>query len=117
MLKSEIKKIVFKRLDEALKPLGWKRVCDSSHNPIYVFDNSFYKVKFDIQFVKEPIEFFPIELAIKEVEPYITECIGDTEWRPGDGILIDNKTVFRTTSRTRPIWKSTMTTLSKPKMM
>ena len=97
MLKNEIKKIVFKRLDAELKPLGWKRVCDSGHNPIYVFDNSFYKVKFDIQFVKEPIEFFPIELAIKEVEPYITECIGDTEWRPGDGILIDNKTMFRTT--------------------
>ena len=97
MLKSEKKKIVFKRLDAELKPLGWKRVCDSGHNPIYVFDNSFYKVKFDIQFVKEPIEFFPIELAIKEVEPYITECIGDTEWIPGRGILIDNKTMFRTT--------------------
>ena len=97
MLKNEKKKIVFKRLDAELKPLGWKRVCDSGHNPIYVFDNSFYKVKFDIQFVKEPIEFFPIELAIKEVEPYITECIGDTEWIPGRGILIDNKTMFRTT--------------------
>ena len=48
MLKNEKKKIVFKRLDAELKPLGWKRVCDSGHNPIYVFDNSFYKVKFDI---------------------------------------------------------------------
>ncbi|MCR4701529.1 MAG: hypothetical protein K5757_11395 [Bacteroidaceae bacterium] len=36
-------------------------------------------------------------MAIKEVEPYITECIGDTEWIPGRGILIDNKTMFRTT--------------------
>ena len=96
MLKSEIKKIVFKRLDEALKPLGWKAY-KSGYNPAYVLDTEQYKIIFDMCFEGGKITFFRIEMAIKEIEPYISECIGDTEKRPGSGIIIDNKTVFRTT--------------------
>ncbi|MBO4597992.1 MAG: hypothetical protein J5676_08990, partial [Bacteroidaceae bacterium] len=40
-------------------------------------------------------------MAIKEIESYISECIGDTEQLPGSGIIIDNKTVFRTTVEER----------------
>ena len=78
MLKNEMKKIVFKRLDEVLKPLGWKRICDSGHLPVYVFENSLYKVCFQIQFGRETVDLFTIELAIKEIESYISECIGGT---------------------------------------
>ena len=46
MLKSEKKRIVFKRLDAELKPLGWKSICESGHLPAYVFENSLYKVCF-----------------------------------------------------------------------
>ena len=45
MLGSEIKKIVFKRLDEALKPLGWKAY-KSGYNPAYVLDTEQYKIFF-----------------------------------------------------------------------
>ena len=101
MLKNEKKKIVFKRLDEVLKPLGWKRICDSGHLPVYVFENSLYKVCFRTQFGRETVDLFTIELAIKEVESYISECIGETIWIPGSEILIDNKTKFRTTVKDR----------------
>ncbi|MBQ4462545.1 MAG: hypothetical protein II908_12090 [Bacteroidaceae bacterium] len=40
-------------------------------------------------------------MAIKEIETYISECIGDTEQIPGSEIIIDNKTVFRTTVEER----------------
>ena len=40
-------------------------------------------------------------MAIKEVESYISECIGETIWIPGSEILIDNKTKFRTTVKDR----------------
>ena len=101
MLKSEKKKIVFKRLDAELKPLGWKRICDSGHLPVYVFENSLYKVCFRTQFGRETVDLFTIELAIKEVESYISECIGGTVWIPGSEIIIDNKTKFRTTVKDR----------------
>ena len=101
MLKSEKKKIVFKRLDAELKPLGWKRICDSGHLPVYVFENSLYKVCFRTQFGRETVDLLTIELAIKEVESYISECIGETIWIPGSEILIDNKTKFRTTVKDR----------------
>ena len=101
MLKNEKKKIVFKRLDEVLKPLGWKRICDSGHLPVYVFENSLYKVCFRTQFGRETVDLLTIELAIKEVESYISECIGETIWIPGSEILIDNKTKFRTTVKDR----------------
>ena len=96
MLKNEMKKIVFKRLDEVLKPLGWKAY-KSGYNPAYVLDTEQYKIIFDMCFEGGKITFFRIEMAIKEIEPYISECIGDTELLPGGGIIIDNKTVFRTT--------------------
>ena len=96
MLKSEKKKIVFKRLDEVLKPLGWKAY-KSGYNPAYVLDTEQYKIIFDMCFEGGKITFFRIEMAIKEIETYISECIGDTELLPGGGIIIDNKTVFRTT--------------------
>ncbi len=91
-----MKKIVFNRLDEVLKPLGWKAY-KSGYNPAYVLDTEQYKIIFDMCFEGGKITFFRIEMAIKEIEPYISECIGDTEKRPGSGIIIDNKTVFRTT--------------------
>ena len=100
MLKSEKKKIVFKRLDEVLKPLGWKAY-KSGYNPAYVLDTEQYKIIFYMGFETENISFFGIEMAIKEIESYISECIGDTEQRPGSGIIIDNKTVFRTTVEER----------------
>ena len=96
MLKNEMKKIVFNRLDEVLKPLGWKAY-KSGYNPAYVLDTEQYKIIFDMCFEGGKITFFRIEMAIKEIEPYISECIGDTELLPGGGIIIDNKTVFRTT--------------------
>ena len=96
MLKNEMKKIVFKRLDEVLKPLGWKAY-KSGYNPAYVLDTEQYKIIFDMCFEGGKITFFRIEMAIKEIETYISECIGDTELLPGGGIIIDNKTVFRTT--------------------
>ena len=91
-----MKKIVFKRLDEVLKPLGWKAY-KSGYNPAYVLDTEQYKIIFDMCFEGGKITFFRIEMAIKEIETYISECIGDTELLPGGGIIIDNKTVFRTT--------------------
>ena len=91
-----MKKIVFNRLDEFLKPLGWKAY-KSGYNPAYVLDTEQYKIIFDMCFEGGKITFFRIEMAIKEIEPYISECIGDTELLPGGGIIIDNKTVFRTT--------------------
>ena len=96
MLKNEMKKIVFKRLDEVLKPLGWKAY-KSGYNPAYVLDTEQYKIIFDMCFEGGKIDFFSIEMTIKEIEPYISECIGDTEQLPGRGIIIDNKTIFRTT--------------------
>ena len=96
MLKNEMKKIVFNRLDEVLKPLGWKAY-KSGYNPAYVLDTEQYKIIFDMCFEGGKITFFRIEMAIKEIETYISECIGDTELLPGGGIIIDNKTVFRTT--------------------
>ena len=96
MLRSEKKKIIFKRLDAKLKPLGWKSY-KSGYNPAYVLDAEQYKIIFDMCFEGGKITFFRIEMAIKEIEPYISECIGDTELLPGGGIIIDNKTVFRTT--------------------
>ena len=101
MLKSEKQKIVFKRLDAELKPLGWKRICDSGHLPVYVFENSLYKVCFRTQFGRETVDLLTIELAIKEVESYISECIGETVWIPGRGVVVDNKTTFRTTVKDR----------------
>ncbi len=91
-----MKKIVFKRLDAELKPLGWKAY-KSGYNPAYVLDTEQYKIIFDMCFEGGKITFFRIEMAIKEIETYISECIGDTELLPGGGIIIDNKTVFRTT--------------------
>ena len=57
MLKNEKKKIVFKRLDEGLKPLGWKAY-KSGYFPAYVFDTEQYKIIFDMGFETENISFF-----------------------------------------------------------
>ena len=96
MLKSEKKKIVFKRLDAELKPLGWKAY-KSGYNPAYVLDTDSYKIKFDMGGGVGWYEFSSIELTIKEVEPYVSVCIGDMEQIPGNNTVIDNKTIFRAT--------------------
>ena len=96
MLKNEIKKIVFKRLDAELKPLGWKAY-KSGYNPAYVLDTDSYKIKFDMGGGVGWYEFSSIELTIKEVEPYVSVCIGDMEQIPGNNTVIDNKTIFRAT--------------------
>ena len=41
--------------------------------------------------------FSNIGVTIKEIEPYISECIGDAELIPGDGGSIDDKIEFRMT--------------------
>ena len=97
MLKNEMKKIVFKRLDEVLKPLGWKAY-KSGYNPAYVLDSGFYKVSFYMGFSDYGYVWFEnVEIAINEVELYISECIGDSTVYPGGSRLIDNKTEFRKT--------------------
>ena len=96
MLGSEIKKIVFKRLDAELKPLGWKAY-KSGYNPAYVLDTDSYKIKFDMGGGVGWYEFSSIELTLKEVEPYVSVCIGDMEQIPGNNTVIDNKTIFRAT--------------------
>ncbi len=97
MLKSEKKKIVFKRLDAELKPLGWKSY-KSGYNPTYVLDSGFYKVSFYMGFSDYGYVWFEnVEIAINEVELYISECIGDSTVYPGGSRLIDNKTEFRKT--------------------
>ena len=96
MLGSEIKKIVFKRLDAELKPLGWKAY-KSGYNPTYVLDGKLYKVSFYMGFSVGKIGFSYISMKINEIELYVSECIGNTEVIPGNGMIIDDKTVFRKT--------------------
>ena len=96
MLGSEIKKIVFKRLDAELKPLGWKAY-KSGYNPTYVLDGKLYKVSFYMGFSVGKIGFLYISMKINEIELYVSECIGNTEVIPGNGMIIDDKTVFRKT--------------------
>ena len=97
MLRSEKKKIIFKRLDAKLKPLGWKAY-KSGYNPTYVLDSGFYKVSFYMGFSDYGYVWFEnVEIAINEVELYISECIGDSTVYPGGSRLIDNKTEFRKT--------------------
>ncbi len=97
MLKSEKKKIIFRRLDAKLKPLGWKAY-KSGYNPTYVLDSGFYKVSFYMGFSDYGYVWFEnVEIAINEVELYISECIGDSTVYPGGSRLIDNKTEFRKT--------------------
>ena len=97
MLRSEKKKIIFKRLGAKLKPLGWKAY-KSGYNPTYVLDSGFYKVSFYMGFSDYGYVWFEnVEIAINEVELYISECIGDSTVYPGGSRLIDNKTEFRKT--------------------
>ena len=95
MTRSEIKKMLYKHLDPVLKPLGWK-VYKSEYHPVYALDTEMYKISFEVR-VFDVIAFCMIKMAIKEIEPYITECIGDTELTPGSYKVIDNKAIFRTT--------------------
>ena len=96
MLGSEIRKIAFKRLDATLKPLGWKAY-KSGYNPAYVLDTEQYKIFFNMGIKAGWLGFYWLEMTIKEVESYVTECIGDKEVIPGNGEIIDNKTLFRKT--------------------
>ncbi|SDF99370.1 hypothetical protein SAMN05216518_11735 [Bacteroidales bacterium KHT7] len=99
MLGSEIRKMVLRRLDAELKPLGWKAY-KSGHNPAYVLDTRYYKVFFEMGFKEGWIGFFYLEMAIKDVETYITECLGP-ERIPGFSLTIDNKSIFRKTIKDR----------------
>ena len=96
MLKSEKRKIIFKRLDAELKPLGWKSH-KSADYPTYVFETDVYKLSFGIGLYDLGyIQFSNISVVVKEIEPYISECIGDEEVVPS-GRRIDNKIIFRKT--------------------
>ncbi len=75
MTRSEIKKMLYKRLDPVLKPLGWK-VYKSEYHPVYTLDTEKYKVSFQVR-VFDSIMFRPIYMAIKEVESYIIECVDE----------------------------------------
>ena len=99
MLRNEKKKIIFRRLDAKLKPLGWKSYKTGTY-PTYVFETDVYKLSFGIGLYDLGyIQFSNISVAIKEIEPYISECIGDTVLSPNPhmGWIIDNKTIFRKT--------------------
>ena len=96
MLKSEKRKIIFRRLDVELKPLGWKSH-KSADYPTYVFETDVYKLSFGIGLYDLGyIQFSNISVVVKEIEPYISECIGDEEVVPS-GRRIDNKIIFRKT--------------------
>ena len=43
------------------------------------------------------VGFSYISMKINEIELYVSECIGNTEVIPGNGMIIDDKTVFRKT--------------------
>ena len=82
--KNEIKKMVCKRLDAELKPLGWK-VYKGGHFPVYSLDIGNFKISFD--FIVPHVSFHGgiynlkfsrIDITIKEIESYISECIGET---------------------------------------
>ena len=82
--KNEIKKMVCKRLDAELKPLGWK-VYKSGYFPVYSLDIGYFKISFD--FIVPHVSFHGgiynlkfsrIDITIKEIESYISECIGET---------------------------------------
>ena len=45
--KNEIKKMVCKRLDAELKPLGWK-VYKSGYFPVYSLDIGYFKISFAV---------------------------------------------------------------------
>ncbi|SDG66330.1 hypothetical protein SAMN05216518_14911 [Bacteroidales bacterium KHT7] len=96
MLGSEIKKIVFKRLDAELKPLGWKAY-KSGYNPTYVLDGKLYKVSFYMGFSVGKVGFSYISMKINEIELYVSECIGNTEVIPGNGMIINDKDIYRDT--------------------
>lgn len=96
MLKSEKRKIIFKRLDSELKPLGWKSH-KSGDYPTYMFETDVYKVSFGISLYDLGyVQLSNISVVIKEIEPYISECIGNERVIPG-GRRIDNKIIFRKT--------------------
>ncbi len=87
MTRSEIKKMLYKRLDPVLKPLGWK-ACKSEYHPVYVLDTEIYKISFQVR-VFDCIMFRPIYVAIKEVESYFIECKDETSYL-SDGDEIDD---------------------------
>ena len=41
------------------------------------------------------VGFSYISMKINEIELYVSECIGNTEVIPGNGMIIDDKTIFR----------------------
>ena len=43
------------------------------------------------------VGFSYISMKINEIELYVSECIGNTEVIPGNGMIIDDKTIFRKT--------------------
>ncbi len=83
MIKSDSKKIVFKRLDAALKPLGWKSH-KSGYNPSYTYETDKFRVSFDMVFKSQgDFTIGNLNVQIKEVELLLLKVLDKDFVAPG----------------------------------